>query len=79
MLNKGVNVAMVFNFDKNTPLPDTYAGYPVINGDITDLRVDEAKGIIVGLRWKTIANKTLNSAVRFSNFAIQKTDQNINQ
>ena len=79
MLNKWVNVAMVFNFGKNTPLPDTYAGYPVINGDITDLRVDEAKGIIVGLRWKTIADKTLNSALRFSKFAIQESDQNINQ
>lgn len=79
MLNKGNNVAMVFNFDKKSPLPDTYSGYPVINGDITDLRVDEAKGIIVGLYWKTIADKTLNSAVRFSNFAIQKSDQNINQ
>ena len=79
MLNKGVNVAMVFNYDKHAALPATYGGYPVINGDITDLRVDEAKGIIVGLHWKTIADKTLNAAVRFSTFAVQPHDENINQ
>jgi hypothetical protein len=58
LLNTGGNVAMIFNVDKTAAVPTSYAGYPVIDGDITDLRVDEAKGVIVGLRWKKIADKT---------------------
>jgi hypothetical protein len=79
VLARGYNVATVFNFHKNQPLPTHYKGYTVINGDITDLRIKEGNGIIVGLYWKKIANKTLNEAVRFSTFAIQEHDQSINQ
>ena len=77
-LNRGINVAMVFNLAKKESIPSTYAGYNVIDGDITDLRVDEAKGIIVGLHWKTIADKTTNHLIKTSIFAIQPDNKNIN-
>lgn len=48
----GMNVAAVF--DK---LPETYIGRPVINGDDTDLRFLDPKGVIVGLKAKGKAKK----------------------
>lgn len=45
---KKANVAVVF---KNS-LPLTYQGYKVINGDESDERVDDEKGVIVGLKYK---------------------------
>lgn len=46
------NIAVVF--DK---LPATYLGRPVINGDETDLRFLDPKGVIVGLKAKGRAKK----------------------
>lgn len=56
-LEHGINVAVVFNTGKNEPLPKEWKGYPVIDGDIHDLRfLDKNEGIkgplIVGLRGK---------------------------
>jgi len=45
--NMGGNVAVVF--DK---LPETYLGKPVVDGDATDLRFLDPKGVIVGLKAK---------------------------
>lgn len=78
LLKRGINVAMVFNLNKKDKIPSSFAGYPVIDGDITDLRVDEAKGIIVGLHWKKIANKEHNDFVKSSIFAIQPDNKLIN-
>jgi hypothetical protein len=47
LLNKGVNVAMVFK-----KLPTEYKGFEVVNGDLDDLRFLDPKGVIVGLRYK---------------------------
>jgi hypothetical protein len=55
LLNNGVNVAAVFS--KN--LPDTYLGYPVINGDLTDLRFNDQLGVIIGLKAKGKAKKDM--------------------
>ena len=52
MLNKGVNVAMVF--DK---LPSTFEGFEVISGDEDDLRFLDKKNVIVGLRYKYMTGK----------------------
>ena len=49
----GGNVAMVF---RNT-LPETYKGKKVINGDETDLRFLDPKGVIVGLVAKGVGKK----------------------
>lgn len=48
----GGNVAVVF--DK---LPETYLGKPVIDGDVSDLRFLDPKGVIVGLKAKGKAKK----------------------
>jgi hypothetical protein len=45
-------VAVVF--DK---LPETYLGKPVIDGDVSDLRFLDPKGVIVGLKAKGKAKK----------------------
>jgi hypothetical protein len=52
ILAKGFNVAIVF--DK---LPETFAGYPVINGDDNDLRFKDPKGVVVGLKYKKNTGK----------------------
>lgn len=51
-LKTGMNIAAVF-----TQLPETYAGKPVINGDETDLRFLDPKGVVVGLKAKGRAKK----------------------
>lgn len=45
---KRANVAVVF---KNS-LPSVWRGYKVINGDLSDERVSDEKGVIVGLKYK---------------------------
>jgi hypothetical protein len=70
VLAKGHNVAMVFNVKNVADLPAMYKGYKVINGDLTDYRVDDAKGIIVGLKWKRIANRVNETKVLNSCFVI---------
>ena len=77
MLDKGNNVAMVFNIPNYKPLPTQYKGYEVIDGDITDLRIKDKKGIIVGLHWKNIANKEINEEIKNGIFAIQENDRYI--
>jgi hypothetical protein len=50
--SKGMNVAAVFK-----EMPETYIGRKVINGDETDLRFLDEKGVIVGLKAKGKAKK----------------------
>lgn len=49
LLRKGNNVAVVFHGD----LPDYYKGFSVINGDLSDDRTLDDRGVVVGLRIKT--------------------------
>jgi hypothetical protein len=56
-LNLGFNVAVVFSTKKGNPLPETYMGYPVYNGDETDVRFKDPKGVVVGLIAKGDAKK----------------------
>jgi hypothetical protein len=51
-LNRGSNVAVVFDTKRGQELPSTYLGYDVINGDEHDFRPLDAKDSIVGLRAK---------------------------
>jgi hypothetical protein len=55
----GVNVAVVFR----GPLPKTYLGIPVINGDEDDMRFLDPKGVIVGLSAKGDAKKDTSGFV----------------
>ena len=50
--NEGMNVAAVFE-----KVPETYIGRQVIDGDETDLRFLDPKGVIVGLKAKGKAKK----------------------
>lgn len=59
LLGVGVNVAAVFANE----LPETYLGYPVINGDLTDLRFNDPTGVIVGLKAKGKAKKDCSGFV----------------
>lgn len=70
MTNK--NVAVIFNVRKGQPLPSTFGGYKVLDGDLTDYRPDDEKGCIVGLRWKKIADKVTNDKIRNSIFVVQE-------
>jgi hypothetical protein len=64
-LAHGVNVAVPFFVKKGKPLPTTFLGVPVIDGDETDLRfLDKAKGVVVGLRAKGKAKKDCTGFVR---------------
>jgi len=76
-LDSGFNVAMIFNITKKTAFPKSYKGYKVIDGDLSDLRVGEAKGVIIALRWKNIADSKLNTEIKNSIFAIQSDNKDI--
>ena len=76
VLDNGNNVAIVFNIKKGQSLPMTYKGYKVVDGDITDYRPNDGKGVIVGLRWKIIADKKANEEVSNSIFVVQANDIN---
>lgn len=69
LLNKGINVAMVF--DK---LPETFEGFKVINADLDDLRFLDPKGVICGLKYKKMTGKGVDNTKAFtSGFAIKTT------
>jgi len=76
LLKRGHNVAMVFNVKNEKSLPTMYKGYKVINGDLTDYRIADGKGIIVGLKFKHIANKVNEKAVLNSCFVVLQNDVN---
>ena len=48
----GSNVAVVFDTRRGHALPATFAGVPVVDGDVTDSRWADERGVIVGLRAK---------------------------
>jgi hypothetical protein len=67
VLNRGFNVAMVF--DKT---PTSYLGFEVVNGDETDLRFKDKNNVIVGLKYKKMTGKGANNQLAFeSGFAIK--------
>lgn len=67
LLEKGVNIAIVFD-----TIPKTYMGYKVIDGDISDLRFKDKKGIIVGLKYKKLTGRDADNQKAFeTGFAIR--------
>ena len=54
----GGNIAVVFD-----TLPDTYLGRPVVNGDDTDVRFMDGKGVVVGLKAKGQGKKDTTNFV----------------
>ena len=62
---QGYNVAVVFGIKKTLPMPETYLGRPVFNGDESDLRFLDPKGVIVGLYAKGKAKKDETGFVKY--------------
>jgi hypothetical protein len=60
-IRNGLNVAVVF--DK---LPETYLGLPVVSGDDTDIRINDPRGVVVGLKAKGPAKKDKSGFVVFA-------------
>ena len=54
-ISNGMNVAVVF--DNKKPMPETFLGRKVINGDETDLRFLDQKNVVVGLKAKGPAKR----------------------
>ena len=61
----GMNVATVFGLKKTEPMPETYAGRVVFNGDESDLRFLDPKGVVVGLYAKGRAKKDTTGFVKY--------------
>ena len=65
----GVNVAVVFDTRKGQPLPTTWHGVPVIDGDQHDLRFLDNPNSVVGLRAKGPAKKDAFGFVQIAGLA----------
>ena len=67
-LQHGMNVAAVFNTKRGQPLPDTWNGYHVVDGDVHDLRFLDSHrlGLIIGLRAKGKARKDTSGFVQIA-------------
>jgi hypothetical protein len=65
------NIATVFGIKKSQPMPETYEGTPVFNGDESDLRFLDPKGVVVGLYAKGKAKKDTSGFVKFPVFMMK--------
>jgi hypothetical protein len=64
-IKEGYNVATVFGIKKTEPMPEFYEGRPVFNGDESDLRFLDPKGVVVGLYAKGKAKKDTSGFVKY--------------
>lgn len=64
-IEQGYNIATVFGVKKTEPLPVSYLGMPVFNGDESDLRFLDPTGVIVGLYAKGPAKKDTSGFVKY--------------
>jgi len=70
LLARGFNAAVVFD-----ELPETYNGYKVINGDESDLRFEDPKNVVVGLKYKKMTGRGANNQKAFeSGFALRNSE-----
>ena len=68
---EGLNVAVVFGIKKTLPMPDEFLGRPVFNGDDSDLRFLDPKGVVVGLYAKGKAKKDTTGFVKYPTFMMK--------
>jgi hypothetical protein len=61
---QGMNVATVFGLKKTEPMPESYNGRTVFNGDESDLRFLDPRGVVVGLYAKGRAKKDTSGFVK---------------
>jgi hypothetical protein len=64
-IQQDYNVATVFGIKKTLPMPESYNGRPVFNGDESDLRFLDPKGVVVGLYAKGKAKKDTSGFVKY--------------
>lgn len=64
LVDAGHNVAVPFAVRKGQPLPEFWHGMRVVDGDVTDFRPDDERGVIVGLRAKGSAIGDTSGFVR---------------
>jgi hypothetical protein len=62
VLASGNNVAMPFDTPRGRALPESWHGFAVIDGDLSDERRNDPRGVVVGLRAKGHAWKRDNTA-----------------
>ena len=55
----------MFGIKKTLPMPEIYEGLSVFNGDDSDLRFLDPKGVVVGLYAKGKAKKDTSGFVKF--------------
>ena len=70
-IKEGYNIATVFGIKKSQPMPETYEGTPVFNGDDSDLRFLDPKGVVVGLYAKGKAKKDTSGFVKYPTFMMK--------
>jgi len=70
-ISQGYNVAVVFGIKKTEPMPEYYLGRPVFNGDESDLRFLDPKGVVVGLYAKGKAKKDTTGFVKYPNIMLK--------
>jgi hypothetical protein len=63
-IEQGYNIATVFGLKKTQEMPASFMGLPVFNGDESDLRFLDPKGVIVGLYAKGRAKKDTSGFVK---------------
>jgi hypothetical protein len=71
-ISQGYNIATVFGIKKTLPMPETYMGIPVFNGDESDLRFLDPHGVIVGLYAKGKAKKDTTGFVKYPTVMLLK-------
>ena len=70
-IRAGMNVATVFGIKKNSPMPEMWNGMSVFNGDDSDLRFLDPKGVVVGLYAKGKAKKDTTGFVKYPTFMMK--------
>jgi hypothetical protein len=70
-IQQGYNIATVFGIKKTESMPESYMGLPVFNGDDSDLRFLDPKGVVVGLYAKGKAKKDTTGFVKYPTFMLQ--------
>jgi hypothetical protein len=70
-ISQGYNIATVFGIKKTVPMPELYLGTPVYNGDESDLRFLDPKGVIVGLYAKGKAKKDTSGFVKYPTISLK--------
>jgi len=63
-LQSGGTAAVVFDVRKGRALPETWQGFDVIDGDVTDARTFDPDGVVVGLRSKADGRRDTTGFVK---------------